>query len=42
VFLFIILPAGKKLWYKKAIAYPLSAIIGLIAAYWTVQRIISA
>jgi hypothetical protein len=42
VFLFIILPAGKKLWYKKTIAYPLSAIIGLIAAYWTVQRIISA
>jgi hydrogenase/urease accessory protein HupE len=42
VFLFIILPAGKKLWYKKAIAYPLSAIIGLIAAYWTVQRIITA
>jgi hydrogenase/urease accessory protein HupE len=42
VFLFIILPAGKKLWYKKTIAYPLSAIIGLIAAYWTVQRIITA
>jgi hypothetical protein len=42
VFLFIILPAGKKLWYKKAVAYPLSAMIGLIAAYWTVQRIISA
>ena len=42
VFLFIILPSGKKLWYKKTIAYPLSAIIGLIAAYWTVQRIISA
>jgi hydrogenase/urease accessory protein HupE len=41
-FLFLILPAGKKLWYKKAIAYPLSAIIGLIAAYWTVQRIITA
>jgi hypothetical protein len=42
VFLFIILPAGKKLWYKKAVAYPLSAMIGLIAAYWTAQRIISA
>jgi hypothetical protein len=42
VFLFIILPAGKKLWYRKVIAYPLSAIIGLIAAYWTVQRIITA
>jgi hypothetical protein len=42
VFLFIILPAGKKLWYKKTIAYPLSAIIGLIAVYWTVQRIIRA
>jgi hydrogenase/urease accessory protein HupE len=42
VFFFIILPAGKKLWYKKAIAYPLSVVIGLIAAYWTVQRIITA
>lgn len=39
VFLLIIKPAGKKFWYKKAIAYPLSIIIALIAVYWTVQRI---
>lgn len=41
VFLLIILPAGKKTWYKKAIAFPLSVVIGLIAVYWTVERIIS-
>ena len=39
VFFLLILPAGKKVWYKKVIAYPLSIIIGLIAIYWTVQRI---
>lgn len=39
-FLFFIIPFGKKTWYKKAIVYPLSATIALIAAYWTIQRII--
>jgi HupE / UreJ protein len=39
VFLLIILPFGKMPWYKKGIVYPLSAIIALIAAYWTIQRI---
>lgn len=39
VFLLIIIPFGKKPWYKKRIVYPISAIIALIAGYWTVQRI---
>lgn len=39
VFLFIIIPFGKQLWYKKFIVYPLSVLIALIAAYWTVQRV---
>lgn len=38
VFLLIIIPFGKKEWYKKYIVYPISAIIALIAAYWTIQR----
>ncbi len=40
VFLLIIIPLGKKMWYKKFIVYPLSATIALIALYWTVQRIV--
>lgn len=39
VFLLIIIPFGNKPWYKKRLVYPLSAIIALIAGYWTVQRI---
>ena len=39
MFLLIIIPFGKKPWYKKFIVYPLSGIIALIAAYWTIQRI---
>lgn len=39
VFLLIILPFGSKPWYKKRIVYPLSAVIALIAGYWTIQRI---
>lgn len=39
VFLLIIIPFGNKPWYKKRIVYPLSAIIALIAGYWTIQRI---
>ena len=41
IFVLVIVPAGKKPWYKKAIAYPLSALIGLIAVYWTIERIIA-
>ncbi len=39
VYLLIIIPLGKKPWYKKRVVYPLSAIIALIAGYWTIQRI---
>lgn len=37
-FLLLILPFGKKVWYRTRIVYPLSAIIGLIALYWTIER----
>ena len=30
---------GQKTYYRKAIVIPLSVLITLIAAYWTVQRI---
>ena len=40
VFLLIIFPLGRKPWYKKYAVYPLSACIALIAAYWTIQRVI--
>ncbi|HMG69105.1 MAG TPA: HupE/UreJ family protein [Chitinophagaceae bacterium] len=30
---------GKKSWYRPGIVYPLSAIIAIIAGYWTVTRI---
>jgi len=39
VFALIILPFGKKPWYRKRAVYPLSGIIALVAAYWTVQRL---
>jgi len=38
VFLLLILPFRQKQWYKKAIVYPLSAVIALIALYWTIER----
>lgn len=39
VFLLIIIPFGKKPWYKKSIVYPLSGLIASIAGYWTIERI---
>jgi hypothetical protein len=39
MFMLIIIPFGKRPWYKKFIVYPLSVTIALIAAYWTGQRI---
>ncbi len=39
VFALIIIPFGKMKNYKKRIVYPLSIIIALVAAYWTIQRI---
>lgn len=40
VFLFLIVPFGKKPWYKKRVVYSLSGLIGLIALYWTFERVI--
>lgn len=39
VFCLLILPFGKKDYYKKWIVFPTSILIGLIALYWTVQRV---
>ena len=39
VFLLLILPAGKRLWYRRIIVYPISIVIGAIAFYWTLDRI---
>jgi hypothetical protein len=39
VFALVIIPLGKKPWYRKSVVYPLSILIALIAAYWTVERI---
>jgi HupE / UreJ protein len=41
VFLLIINPFGKKPWYRKFVVYPLSVLVALIAAYWTVQRMMA-
>ena len=40
VFLLVIVPFGKMPGYRKRVVYPLSAVISLIAAYWTLQRIV--
>jgi HupE / UreJ protein len=39
VFALLIYRFGKKEWYRKFIVYPLSAIIAIIAAWWTIQRV---
>jgi len=38
-FLLLIIPMGRKPWYAKRAVYPLSAMIGCVAAFWTIQRI---
>ena len=38
-FLLLALPFGKKQYYRKYIVIPLSALIALIAFYWTIERI---
>jgi hydrogenase/urease accessory protein HupE len=38
-FLLLIIPLGQKPWYKKRVVYPLSGLIGCIAAFWTIQRV---
>ena len=39
VFALLIVPFGKKTWYRQRIVYPLSAVIALIAAWWTIERV---
>lgn len=38
VFLLVVYPFGKKSWYKKRVVYPLSILIGMMALYWTIER----
>jgi hypothetical protein len=40
VFLLIIIPFGKKPWYRRYVVYPLSAVIAVIAGYWTITRLL--
>ena len=40
MFLLLIIPMRKKEWYRKVVVYPLSVLIGIIAAYWTVERVL--
>jgi hypothetical protein len=39
VFALLVIPFGKKPWFRKAIIWPLSAFIALIAAWWTIERL---
>lgn len=39
MFIFIIIPLRNKARYRQTIVYPLSILIGLTAAYWTVERV---
>jgi hypothetical protein len=39
MFLLIIIPLRNSKGYRKMIVYPLSILIGLVAAYWTVERV---
>ncbi|HWB26268.1 MAG TPA: HupE/UreJ family protein [Chitinophagaceae bacterium] len=39
MFMLIIIPLGKIKDYRKKVVFPLSALIGLIALYWTIQRV---
>ena len=41
VFSLIVAPFGKCITYKRKLVYPMSVIIALIAAYWTIERIIT-
>jgi hypothetical protein len=38
-FLLLVIPMGREPWYKRRAAYPLSALIGCIAAFWIIQRV---
>jgi hypothetical protein len=40
-FLLLLFPLGRKHWYKKRVVFPISILIALIAAFWTVQRLLA-
>ena len=39
MFALIISRLGNKSWYRSRVVFPLSILIGLIALYWTIQRV---
>ena len=39
MFLLIIIPLRNKSWYRKAVVYPLSVLIGLVAVWWSIERV---
>ncbi len=39
VYLLLVIPFGKKQTYRKWVVYPLSALIAVIACYWTIERV---
>ncbi len=39
MFLLVIIPVRNKTYYRKTVVYPLSILIGLVAAWWTVERV---
>ena len=42
MFVLVIIPLRNKTWYRYGVVYSLSAIIAIIASYWTVQRVFYA
>jgi hypothetical protein len=38
VFILLVLPFGKRVDYRKWFVFPISIVIAIVAAYWTVQR----
>ncbi len=39
IFALLVMPFGKKLYYKKRIVYPISIAIAITALYWTIERV---
>ena len=39
VFGLLVIPFGKKSYYRKKIVYPISIAIALMALYWTIERV---
>jgi hypothetical protein len=39
MYFFVSKPFGDKTWYRKRIVIPVSAIIAIVATYWTIERI---